>query len=137
MVIREQYNYGSSLYTEVGTCCLTLSAQSVSVCESVSPIHFSPALSIMQALKHKTLTQCWANIGPPSTTTSTTGYRFVFGAKLNVGQCHRRRVNINLALVQSIVPVPPPCRYLQHEVLTRTEWLLASTGDAGPAFNGY
>ena len=31
----------------------------------------------------------------------------------------------------------PACRYLQHEVLTWTEWILASTGDAGPTFNIY
>ena len=50
----------------------------------------------------------------------------MFGATLNVGQRHRRRANINLALVQSIVPVPPACQYGQHEVLTRVEWILAS-----------
>ena len=33
------------------------------------------------------------------------GYRVVFGATLNVGQRHRRRANINLALVQSILLV--------------------------------
>ena len=54
----------------------------------------------------------------------------LFVATLNVGQRHRRRANINPALVQSIVPVPPACRYCQHEVLTRAEWILASTGDA-------
>ena len=52
-------------------------------------------------------------------------------------QRHKRRANINPALVQSIVPVPPACRYRQHEVLTRTEWILASTGDAGPTFKIY
>ena len=55
------------------------------------------------------------------------GYGAVFGATLNVDQRHRRRANINLALVQSIMP--KACRYRQHEVLTRTEWILASTGD--------
>ena len=40
----------------------------VSVC--VCPIHFCPALSIVQATKHGTLTQCWANVGPPSMTLS-------------------------------------------------------------------
>ena len=29
---------------------------------------FLPALSMVQAVKHETLTQCWANVGPPSTT---------------------------------------------------------------------
>ena len=52
-----------------GHIALPLSAQSVSACavsllccESV-PIHFSPPLTIVQAVKHETLTQCWANVG--------------------------------------------------------------------------
>ena len=49
--------------------------------------------------------------------------------------CHRWRANINPALVQSNVPVSPACLYTQHEVLTRTEWILASTGDSDPTFN--
>ena len=59
----------------------------------------------------------------------------LFDATLNVGQRHRRRANINPALVQSIVTVPPACMHQQHEVLIRIICLLASTGDAGPAFN--
>ena len=69
--------YSSSLYTEVGTCWSTkmlvyLCPHSVSVsfCESVCPIHFDPAFSIVQALKHETLTQFWADVGPPSLTLS-------------------------------------------------------------------
>ena len=56
----------------------------LSVCAVVSlpPIHFSPALSMVQAVS-----------------------RVVFSATLNVGQCHTRRANINPALVQSIVTV--------------------------------
>ena len=46
----------------------------------------------------------WANISP------VLGYRVVFGITLNVGQRHRRRANINPALVQSIVPI----LYRQH-----------------------
>ena len=45
--------------------------------------------------EHQTLTQCWANVGP------VLGNRVLFGATLNVGQFHRRRANINPALVQS------------------------------------
>ena len=71
----------------------------------------------------------WANISP------LLGYCVTFGATLIVGQRHRRRANINPALVQSIVPVPRVWRYRQHEVLTRAEWILTSTGDAGTAFN--
>ena len=41
----------------------------------------------------------WANISP------VLGYRVVFGARMNVGQRHRRPANINPALVQSIVSV--------------------------------
>ena len=51
------------------------------------------------------------------------GYHVVFGATLNVGQRHRRRANINSALVQSILPVLPAYRYRHHEVLTRIEWI--------------
>ena len=71
----------------------------------------------------------WANIGPEL------GYRVMFGAMLNVGQRRRRQANINPASVQIIVPVPPACRYRQHEVLTTAAWILASTCDAGPTFN--
>ena len=71
----------------------------------------------------------WPTINP------VLGFRVVFGTTLNVGQRHRRRANINPALLQSIVTLPPACMYLQHEVLTRTECILASTGDAGPTFN--
>ena len=39
----------------------------------------------------------WVNISP------VLGYHVVFGATLNVGQHHRRRANINPALVQSMV----------------------------------
>ena len=39
-----------------------LSAPSVSVCVSVFPIHFCSALSMVQAVKHEKLTQCWPNI---------------------------------------------------------------------------
>ena len=44
-------------------------SQSVSLCcgESAS-IHFSPALSMVQAVKHETLTQCCTNVASPSTT---------------------------------------------------------------------
>ena len=46
----------------------------------------------------------WADISP------VLRYHVVFGATLNVGQRHRRRANINPALVQSIVHAP----YRQH-----------------------
>ena len=55
--------------------------------------------------------------------------------RLNVGQRDRKRANINRALVQSIMPVPPASRYRQHEVLTRAKRILASRGDAGLTFN--
>ena len=70
-----------------------------------------------------------ANISPVS------GHCVVFGPTLNVGQRHRRRAIINLALVQSIVHALCSMRVRQHEILTRAEWILASTGDAGPTFN--
>ena len=92
---------------------LPLSAQfvrSVCVCAfstSVCPIYISPVL----------------------------GYCVVFSATLYVGQRHRRRANINPDLVKGIMPVPPACRYRLHEILTSDEWIMASTGDAGPTFN--
>ena len=122
LIIVSNCYYVSYLYTEVGTYCFTPVR---SVCLSLcceSPIHFSPAIYIVQAVKHETLTRCWANVGPPSTTLTQhspiLGYRVVFGATLNVGQRHRRWANINPALVHSVVPILPACRYQQHEVLT-------------------
>ena len=48
-----------------------LPAQCVlSVCLSHSFLSVCPALSIVQAVKQETLTQCWANVGPLSTTLS-------------------------------------------------------------------
>ena len=94
------------------SCLLGLS---LSVCAVVSPssIHFSPALSMAQAVKHETLTQCWTNVGPPSTTLSqhkpVLGYCVVFGATLNVGQRHRQRANITQK--HRDVTIPPACRY--------------------------
>ena len=129
-----------------GHIALPLSARSVSVCHSVQLglwvcppfISLQRFLSCRRSntrrwpnavlmLAHRL--RLWANISPVE------GHRVMFGATLNVGQRHRRRANINLALVQSIVPVPLACRYRPHEVLATTEWILASTGDAGPTFN--
>ena len=44
----------------------------------------------------------WANISP------VLGYHVVFDARLNVGQRHRRRANINPAFVQRVVPILQP-----------------------------
>ena len=51
------FYYVSPLNTEVGKYCFT---PVCSVCLSLykDTIHFSPALSIVQAVKHETLTQC-------------------------------------------------------------------------------
>ena len=119
----------------LGTCCFT-SVRSVCV---FCPIHFCqrflscrrsntkhwPNARLM--LAHRL--RCWANISP------VLGYCVVFGATLDVGQCHRLRASINPALVQSIMPLPAAYRCPQHKVLLRTEWILASTGDAGPTFS--
>ena len=40
------------------------------------------------------------------------GYRVVFGAPLNVGQRHRRRANINPALVQGYASPPLTRQYV-------------------------
>ena len=94
---------------------------------------FSP--SIMQAVKHETLTQCRTIVGPPlrcwANISPVLGYCVVFDATLHVGQRHRRRANITQFLFKA------SCGYYsQHEVglLTTVEWILASTGDAGPTF---
>ena len=50
---------------------LLLSVQCVpSVCLYHSFVSVCPALSIVQAVKQETLTQCWANVGPLSATLS-------------------------------------------------------------------
>ena len=120
------YYYVSPLYTE--TCWITsvLSAQSVCLCfpfifVQCFPLckqwntRFWPNAGLMLADRLRR----WVNISP------VLGYDIVFGATLNVGQCHRRRANINTPLVRSIV----------HKVLSRAEWILANTGDAVPTFN--
>ena len=112
--------------------------RSVSLCV-ISFIHFCPVLSIRRRsntrrwpnagllLAHRL--RHWVNISP------ALGYCVVFGTTLNVGQRHRWRANISPASVQSIMPLPPACRYHQHEVLTRDEWILASTGEADSTYN--
>ena len=116
------------LSEEVGTCWFT-SVPSVcplstclcilSVCMSYSFVSFCPALCIVQAATH---TRRWPNAGLMlahrlrrwANISRVLGYCVVFGATLNVGQRHRLHANINPALVQSIVPVLPACRYRQH-----------------------
>ena len=72
----------------------------------------------------------WANINP------VLGYRVVFRAALHVGYRHRRRATINPILVQNIWLYYTPSMQVRHnEVLTRKNWILASTGDAGPTLN--
>ena len=111
-------------------------------CPSVCPIHFCQSVQCFPSSRRSNTRRwpnsglmlahcprCWANISP------VLGYHIVFGATLNVRQHHRQWANINPALVQSIMTVPTACRYCHHEVLTRAEWILASTSDAGPTFN--
>ena len=104
--------YVSPLYTEVGTRCFT----------SV------PFISLWQAVM---LTPCWANAGPTLAqywvTKSCLVSRSMWASVTDGGPTITQ-------LVQSIVPVPPACRYHQHKVLTRAEWILASTDDNGPTF---
>ena len=99
-----------SLLKRWGLVGLPLSAQlvcSVCVCAlslSVCPIHFGRSntrrwSNARLMLAHRL--RRYPNISP------VLGYRVVFGAMLNVGQSKRRRANINPALVQSIVLVPP------------------------------
>ena len=128
---------------------------SASVHRGLSPIHFSPALFILQVGKHETLTQYGVNVGPPSTT--LTQPKPSIGLPLNVGQRHRRRANINPALVQSMYWIglngycPAPATLAQHstaigsvsactlwthhsqqKALSSVEWLMARSGDDGP-----
>ena len=144
------WNYHISPLKRWGHVGLPLSAQfvrSVFVCAfstSVCPIRFCASVQRFPPRRRSNtrrwpnaglmLAHCprrWANISP------VLGYCVVFGATPNVGQRHRWRANINPALVQSIVPVPPACRYRQLYVLTRIEWILASTSDAGPTLNSH
>ena len=110
------------------------------VCESVSecPIHLCPALSIVQAVKDETLTQCWTNVGPPSTTLSQHQPSIGWPSRVwchaecgpaskTAGQHYPSFGSKHRAGTASML-VPPA-------VLTRAEWIMASTGDAGPTFN--
>ena len=96
-------------------------------------VHSRGRWSILQAVKHETVLclcvlsvyhaggqtrdvdpmsgYCWRRSAIIS---QVLGYLVVFNATPNVGQRHRRRANINPALVQSIVTVPPTCRYLLY-----------------------
>ena len=79
---RHRFQYGLIMSpTEVGRYGFT-SVRSVYLSLCLSPIHFSPALSIVQAVKHETLTQCWAIVGPPSTT--LTQQFFVYTKTVNL-----------------------------------------------------
>ena len=99
-------------------CVPFISVQRFLSCRRSNTRHW-PRSGLMLALRLRR----WANISP------VLGNSVVFGATLNAGQRHRLRASMNTALVQSIVLVPPACRYRQHKVLTRAEWILASTGD--------
>ena len=99
-----------------GHIALPLSAQSVWVCA----VSLSHILSLQNFLScRRSNTRRWLNAGIVlahrlrrwSSISPVLGYRVEFGATLNVGQRHRRRANIDPALVQSIVPVLPACRY--------------------------
>ena len=50
--------------------CLMGLSLSVWAVVSLSPIHFFPGLSMVQEVKQETLTQCWTNVGSPSTNLS-------------------------------------------------------------------
>ena len=103
----------------------------------VRPISFV-SVRFLRLSSRRSNTWCWPNAGlllahrlqPWANIIPWLGYCVVFDAKLNVGQCHRRRANINPALVQSIVPVVQPA-WRRPTV----KWIMASTGDAGPTFN--
>ena len=81
--------------------------------------------------KHETLTQCWINFDPPSTTLSQ----------------HQASIGLPCQMWASVTNGGPPltpltqlllkasCRLRQHEVLTRAERILVSTGDACPTIN--
>ena len=85
--------------------------------------------SIMQAFKNETLTQCRAIVGPPSTTLS----QHQPSIRLRCRVMWASVTDGGPALTQLLFKAS--CRYYsQHEVglLTTVEWILASTGDAGP-----
>ena len=87
-----------------------LSAQSVSVCESVCPIHFSSALSIPQVVKHETLKltlgRCRLVLAASSMhcqTCSPANTRRKTSAGLMLGQRRRRWAGIVPALGQNLL----------------------------------
>ena len=96
-----------------------LSAQFV---RSVFVCAFSPPIW------RRSNTRRWPNAGLMYCVTVLC-YRFVFGAMLHVGQRHRRRANINPALIQSIMPVVQPA----WSRPTDYGWM--NTSDAGSTFN--
>ena len=86
--------YVSLWYTEEGTCCFTCVCSMLSVSMSVPFISVKRFLSCR--LSNKRL---WPNAEPTlahwlrrwANNSPVLGHRVVFGAKLNVGQRHRRR----------------------------------------------
>ena len=99
---------------------LSVCAGSLLCYESVSDDPFLSRFSMVQASNMRR----WSNgglmlahrLGRWANISLVLGYHVVFGAALNVGRRHRRRANINPALVQSIVPI----LYRQHA--GKAEW---------------
>ena len=150
--------YVSPLYTEVGTCCFT-SVHSVCLSRSVCPIHLCTACNSVAkrpyVLTSKSSTYVlFAGVTALSFachSPSKKRYmhtceisRYFHFAVCSIA-CHspskRRYMHtceistyFHLAVCSS-APHWMCTRSRQHEVLTRAEWILASTGDAGPTFN--
>ena len=84
---QNRHCYVSPSVHSLGTCWFTKVVRSVSL--SFLSVRLSSGFNCAVAgrpSKHETSTQCWANVGPPSTTLSqhypVLGYRVVFGAGL-------------------------------------------------------
>ena len=119
------------LYTEVGTCWFT------SVCSVCLSRSVCPAVSIVQVEAAKVTpanTRRWPNAGLMLAlrlqywaqywvTVSCLAPRWMWASVTHGGP----------TLTQ--LWFKASCRFRQHEVLTRAEWILASTGDVGPTFN--
>ena len=96
--------------------------------------YFPPALSIVQVVKHETLTQSWTNVGPPSTTLAqhqpSIGLLCRFCRHAECGPAsHSGGQTLTHFLFKA------SCWYCQLEVLTRAEWILPGSGESGPTFN--
>ena len=104
-------------------------------------LFFCPALSIVKVINRETLTQCWANIGPPSTTLSQ--HLAQYWATLSCLAPRRMQASVTdggplqLTDIGSMSACRPTLwtHHRQQKALSSVEWLMANAGDGGPVLN--